>query len=340
MVSRLLSTFGEDREIGQCIRYIITGTRPLRKLRIKFPIFLNNTDYVRLYSLMASEGSNNTEFNLHVPEKEFHTLFRDSITALFGRDFGKAITVKKSKGFLRSRAPRILRYLVPVPLHIPKLIVEDKEFSREYLKIAFEAEGSPIISGKSKRYIKLTRNVDVSIMLSGKIDYPAEKRIYFGQLKRDYPFLANEIIAKPPSILLGEYLLLKHHFNITSKMVPEAIRINKTGLRFGKITARWVLTIYANNIDKFIQEIGFITKRKQSITKKMLEIPSRHPKFFAFSIMQRVQRGNIFCTKEFINEMKKEGYVDPKAFLSEYLNFGLLERIERGKYKINSSPQV
>ena len=39
-------------------------------------------------------------------------------------------------------------------------------------------------------------------------------------------------------------------------LAKTAIRNNKTDTRCGKITARWVLFIYANNIDKFIENIG------------------------------------------------------------------------------------
>jgi len=101
---------------------------------------------------------------------------------------------------------------------------------------------------------------------------PLQKRIYYGTLKKKYTNFLKDINNNPPKILEGEQILLKHHFDIDAKLVLEAIKRNKTSLRCGDVTARWVLLIYANNINKFIEKVGFISKKKKDICRKMMEI--------------------------------------------------------------------
>lgn len=114
----------------------------------------------------------------------------------------------------------------------------------------------------------------------------------------------------------------------------EAVRKNKTDLRCGKITATWTLLIYANNIDLFIEKIGFISKRKNKICKEMMRMPSRRQQFFALKIINNIQKNDLFSRKDFCKEMKKLGYKSPQAYLWRYEKKGLIKRIKRGNYKI------
>ncbi|MBU1245837.1 MAG: hypothetical protein KKH88_00390 [Nanoarchaeota archaeon] len=309
--------------------------RDSRELSLNLPLSLNNLNFVELYSLMVSEGSYKTEFRLHVPEPFFHDIFAKSLKNLFNKKIEKHIRVKENKGVLRSTAPTIIRHLIPIPKHIPKIILDNKKYCKRYLQIAFEAEGSPIFVG-SKRYLSLKRNVDVTPILKNKINYPKEKRIYFGQLKKDYPKLAKKINNMAPKTLVGERLILKKYFNIESILKPEAIRINKTSYRVGEISARWALYIYADSVNRFINEIDFIGKRKKSITKKMSKIKGYKSQYSTLKMMKKMAKNGIFKVSDFVKEMKKEGYISPRTYLWRYEKKGRIKRINRGIYKIIS----
>ncbi len=303
------------------------------KLDIKMPIFLDNMNFVNLYSLMVSEGSYRTEFRLHVPERIFHDIFSKSLEGLFGEGMKRHISRKMDKGVMRSNAPRAVRYFIPITNHIPKIILKNKEYCRKYLQIAFEAEGSPIFSG-TKRYISLKRNVDVTKVVKNNIKYSEGKRIYFGQLKDDYPELASTIKKIPSPTLMGEHLILKHHFNIASTLKPELIRINKTAHRCGKISVRWSLYIYADSVNRFIKEIGFLTKRKKDIAIRMSKIAGYRGQYFALGLMRELQKDGILKTSDFVSEMKSYSYKSPRAYIWRYMKRGLLKRIGRGEYRL------
>ena len=256
--------------------------------KISFPVLLNTKEYARLYALMTSEGSHKTEFSLHVPEKEFHSLFKECVKKLISEEAKSLIKSKYQKGVLRSRAPGIIRHLIPLPLRIPFIIINNKNLAREYLRVAFEAEGSPILNQKQhKRYIKLSRYVDITFFVS-KENIPLYKRIYIGDIKEKYFSLFKKIKDYHPTLLLGEKILLKKHFDIDSKLQLEAIRKNKTDFRAGKITARWVLLIYANNIDKYIKEIGFISRNKNKKLEEMKKIKGNRPQYSTLDLIKKV----------------------------------------------------
>ncbi|OVE74662.1 hypothetical protein BVX95_01660 [archaeon D22] len=304
-------------------------------LKLQFPIQLKNMDYVRLYALMTSEGSYNTEFSLNVPEQEFHDIFKESISKLISTSAAEMIKYDYNKGFLRSRAPAILNRLIPFPEMIPNSIMTNKEFAREYLRIAFEAEGSPIYDAGSKRYIKLSRYCDITDYVSTNL--PIQKRIFVGTLERDYKNLLNKIRDKPPLLLLGEHILLQRHFNIDSNIKLEAIRHNKTGYRAGKISARWVLTIYANNIDKYIEKIGFLSAKKNYILTQMKKIRSNNPQYSTIDVIKSIMNSKyIFKRKKFVSKMHKLGYKSPSAFLWRYEKKGLIRRLDKGIYELSS----
>ena len=332
-VQRLCRLAGNDPKMERNISFFLMHKSSGRKLRITLPLNLNDISFVNLYALMVSEGSHKTEFRLHVPEKIFHDMFIENLEAIFSNEIKKHVTQKMDKGVMRSNAPRAIRYFLPIPKHIPKLILENKEYCRRYLQIAFEAEGSPIFVG-NKRYISLKRNVDVTPILENKTKYPEYERIYFGQLKRDYNELAMNVEENPPITLLGEHLMLRYYFSIYSIMKPEAIRINETSHRCGKISARWALCIYADSVNKFIQEIGFLSKRKQTIANRMAKIVGRRRRHFALDIMRNIQKNGFFTGYDFSNEMKSYGYVSPRAYIYRYVKSGLIKRIGRSRYRL------
>lgn len=303
-----------------------------KKFSISFPIFLDNMYFAQLYALMTSEGSYKTEFSLNVPEIEFHEIFRVCIEKLISKEASDNIIIDKNNNILRSRAPAILRKIIPLPDKIPNVILNDKELAKEYIRVAFEAEGSPIIN-KSKRYIKLTRYTDITSFFN--IDeLPSEKRIYSGTLKKKNIKKYEKIVQYPPNLLLSEQLILKKYFNIESKLVLEAIRKNKTDFRAGKVTARWVLLIYANNIDRFIEKVRFISSNKNKKLFQMKKIRGNNPQYFSLKIIQEVSKNGYFCRKEFIDKMKKIGYKSPACYLNRYEKKGLIKRIKKGYYKI------
>jgi hypothetical protein len=234
-----------------------------------------------------------------------------------------------------------VKYLIPISNRIPRLILDNLDYARDYLKIAFEAEGSPILNSLShKRYIKLSRNVGVSHLFQSKLNYSIGHRIYAHKLRREYPRIFCRILRNPPDLLLGEYLLLNCLFGIKCSIKFENIRITKTGHRAGEISAKWVLYIYASEINKFIKEIGFITKRKGGILNKMKNMPSRRRQFFAFEIINLVANSGVFKTSDFAKEMSKLGYKSPRAYLHRYAENGLIENISHGVYKIISQPKA
>lgn len=303
-----------------------------KKIAVNFPISLKNNEYAKLYALMVSEGSYKTEFGVNVPEKEFHDLFRESLLKLISEECCKQIKSDFNNNVQRSRAPAIVRYLIPVPKIIPKVILEDRELSRDYLRVVFEAEGSPIFDNNHKRYIKLTRYRNITPFVSCELQ--ESKRIFSGTIKKDYPSLWEKIKIFPPETLLGEHLLLKEHFDIDSKLVLEAIRKNITDLRAGKVTARWVLLIYAKNINRFIERINFMSDKKRDICKLMLRLRANNPQYSTLRIIKEIAKNNYFKRKDFIQKMKEVGYKTPGAFLWRYEKKKLIRRKEKGIYQL------
>ena len=332
-IKRLKAIFGNNHKLNSKV----IGLKPAQNesiLKIKFPINLVTKDYVKLFALMLSEGSYNTEFSLNVPEEEFHEIFASSLRSLVSKDV--KLRVDKNHGTKRSRAPSVLRYVLPFYEHLPSMLFDNKEFAKEYLRIVFEAEGSPILdSEKSKRYIKLSRNCDVSNFFKENHHIVEGKRLFINELRNKYPSHLKKIIKIPHITLLGEHILLKEHFDINSTLKLESIRLNKIDNRCGKISAKWVLYIYAEDINKFIEKIGFLSRSKQEICRNMKNIPSHKPQYFAFRLMKEIQRRNVFLTKDFMGEMKKLGYKTPQKFLWDYSkNKKIIKWISRGKYKI------
>lgn len=327
-VRKLVEYIGKSAEAEKLINYIVDRKGNL--LKIEMPINLESLDYVKLYALMNSEGYYKREFSIHVPEREFHKIFEDCLTNIFNSYVIR--TKKKSRGILRSRAMNTIRHLIPIPPVIPKLILKNREFSREYLRIVFEAEGSPIFSG-SKRYVKISRSINITDIADG-IDYKEGERIYFGRLKKEQPRIIKKILNRPPLILLGEYFLLLHHFGIESIIKPEALRINKTSYRRGKVSMRWILYIYSDSLDKFIREINFITPAKKNIAMKMSLIKGYRKKYSSIKIIKRISENNIFLRSAFIKEMKILGYKSPSAYLWRYEKKGIIRRIRKGIYKL------
>jgi len=339
-VSRLKRIFGNDPKVNRFVRAIYKHGQPGYNVYSYFPIALpfklDNLFYVQLYSLMASEGSHSNEFRLHVPEIFFHCIFRENLSHLFGTFINDQINTLISNGVQLQYAPEFIRHLVPIPNYIPKLILENKEFARNYLRIAFEAEGHPHLKN-SKRYIKLTRNIGIDELVKEKLSYKTGTRIFLRELQKDYPILYKEIFKKPPPLLLGESLLLFHYFGIENQIKPEALLINKTNFRRGFYSVRWNLHIYAESIVKFIKEINFISQSKKDICKNMLLLKSNKPAYYALRIMCDVSNNNIFRAKDFNNKMKGLGYVSPVKFIWDYNKKGLITRIKKGHYLLTNS---
>lgn len=329
---RLKQYYGKETKLNQQIIGIKRTMIGSKFLRILFPINLNNRDYVQLYSLMNSEGYHKSEFSIQVPEDYFHTLFKRTIRDLISTDFSKHIITRYYRT-PKSFAPAKTRQLVPVPKHLPLLILNNREFSRDYLKIAFDAEGSAILNKKRhKRYIKLSRYTDISKYVKEKL--PLQKRVYINTIKKEYKSLFEKIKHQPPPTLFGEYILLKKHFKINSLLKLEAIKRNSTAFRAGGITARWVLYIYAENINRFIREINFISKIKRNKCKEMLRMKTNKSQYSALRKMKKISKNSIFMAEEFISNMKKEGYTTPSKFIWDYNRKGLIKKIGFRKYKI------
>lgn len=333
-----LSDIGKDPKVEEAIRFVALWRNRVKmcKLKIKLPIILANPDYVRVYSLMLSEGSFKSEFRLHVPEEIFHEILTKSLVNLFGKQILNYRHAAKSRGIDRTRFASVIRYMLPIPEHIPKFILEDKEFSRMYLRIAFEAEGSPVLV-KSKRYIRLVRSTNVSDILNN-FEMQVGEKIPFGLFREKHPELAGRILEKPPQILLGEHLILLHHFGIFNKITPELIRRNKTSFRRGEFSAKWALHIYAEDVETFAREIGFLTERKKLRIEKMMDIHGRRRRWSCFNLMCALQKDGVLYSKDFVAEMKKRGYVTPRSYLSRYKKKELIEQVKYGVYKIRQHP--
>ena len=112
-IRKLKQQVGNNKRAERKIKFLFVKRKNLR-IKIKFPIKLNNIYYVRLYALMKSEGSFKSEFALHVPELFFHKVFYKSLQELLGNEIKYFIQTKKNKGILRTRANRIVRNLIPL----------------------------------------------------------------------------------------------------------------------------------------------------------------------------------------------------------------------------------
>ena len=330
-IGEILKLYGKNLELNRTIKYVLSKNG--RLLPIRFPLNLKSIDYVRLYSLMLSEGSYKTEFSLNVPESEFHEIFIKSLCKLCGTEIRDYIKQDKNNGFLRSRVNRIIRWVIPIPEHIPKFILSSDKLSKEYLKIAFEAEGSPVFTkqgGCTKRYIRLTRNTDVSKIFK-KLHAPYTE-FTFNELDKN---AKNFVLSNPSLSILGEHLILKNNFCINSSLKPEKVRINKTHFRKGKVSAKWALHIYADSLDKFLKDIGFISERKKGIANKMMKVKGRKAQFSALELIKTIKsKDNTFLRKDFIKEMKNRGYISSQAFLWRYSNKNLIKRVKRGIYQL------
>ena len=297
-------------------------------LKMKFPFILRNLDYVRLYSLMLAEGSKRTEFRLNVPEKELHSIFKESLIKLFpNANISKLLSIGKSHGIPRSNAPSILRFLIPIPDEIPNFIKRNEEFSKEFLKIFFEAEGTVV-----KNRIKLTQSISIGIRTID-LDF-RRRRIFLGEIKKKDENLWKKIISFQSQVLLDIQEMLKIHFGIDSIVKPESLRINKTERR-GKVTLKWVITITSKNINKFANEIGLLSNPKVEKLNNLVKVEKRNPKFFALEIMSKLEkRKNYFTFNEFIDTMKNHGYVYASVYLWRFQRSDIIKKISRGKYKI------
>jgi len=259
-----------------------------------------------------------------------HVSISLSMVAFVAMSF--ALRVIILNGCKRSRVPAIARYLVPIPDFIPGFVFENVGFARSYLLVAFEAEGCVIVDlKKSKKYIKLSRYVDVTKFIKQNI--PLQKRFYKSQLPVK---LVKKIESLPPPLLLGEYYLLKNVFDINCTLKFEAIRHNKVSNRAGKISARWVLYIYNNNVRMFIEKIGFISENKKKKSFEALTINDGGEKFSVFFIMKKISLEGYFSRKIFVEKMISKGYISPGCFIYRYEKKGLIRRVSRGNYKIIS----
>ena len=291
-VNKLIDSYRNNKSLNNKIIGIKLSSRG-DLLKLNFPIDLDNESYFKLYALMISEGSIRTEFSLNVPESEFHKIFDECIKRLISKE----IIIKKdfNNNFERSRAPAVIRYLIPIKDHLPYNLFSNREFAREYLKIVFEAEGCPIFNlTKSKKYIKLSRNNDVSNLFNKETSLPEQKRVFIKKIKENYKKQYDQLIKNPPPLILGEYLLLKHCFDVDSSLRLENICLNKIGNRKGKITSQWVIYIYSGeDLKKFNNQIGFISNSKIHKCNEMIEkIPSHNKQYTALNMHEWANNNN------------------------------------------------
>src|SRR3989344_293555 len=336
-IGKINRKFGYDSKIEKEIISLITWRNKKHEIKVKFPLSLINKEYIELYSLMLSEGSYKSESKLQVPEEEFHQIFINNLKKLFGNEI--LITQLISNGVKISNAPEKISYLLPITTHIPKFILENKEFAKLYLRIAFEAEANfrykVLKTGIIQRRIKLSRNIGIDNIVKKHLPYEKGKRIYFGELKKQFPDLSKKILLNPCPIILGEAILLKKHFGINVSLCPEYLRINYTSYRRGKISVKWTMCIYSTNIETFVKEIGFITERKRLIGQQMFNIKKPHKSnYFALEIMKKVAKNNIFNSKDYTIEMLKLGYKFPRVFIAKYRKKNLIKKIVYCKYEI------
>jgi hypothetical protein len=129
--------------------------------------------------------------------------------------------------------------------------------------------------------------------------------------------------------------MLIHHFDILNRIAPESIGRNKTTFRRGEFSAKWALQLYSEDLEKFAREIGFLSRNKNLRMTRMLKVHGRKRKLSSFNnVISHLQKDGIFCARDFVSEMKAMGYKSPRAYLSRYRQIGLIERIERGVYRI------
>lgn len=321
---------GRNRKIERKITKILNWKFKKFELTVNLPFKLTNIHYASLYSLMLSEGDYRNVFKLQVPEKELHQIFKNTLKNLFpDNDFSKLYSLNED-GVPRSMASSIFRYLIPIPEIIPKFIFSNKHFSETYLKIAFESEGSILSRGivQLSRSIKLPKDI--------KLKGEDGERIFIGSIRKEYPNLYSKLVKYLPMTLVGEYLMLKHHFGIESKIIPESVRINKTTARRGKYSIKWKLRITSINKNKFVKEVGFISKVKNNKARETLSIPISKQDFSVFEKMKEISKNGIFTRNEFVRKMKNM-YKHPQSFIENYERIGLIKRIGRGKYQLINS---
>jgi len=332
-IGKIKRVFGNSAEIEDKIISIVNWRNHKHEFSVKFPIHLTNEKYVLLYSLMLSEGSSHDEFRIHVPEEEFHAIFQDNLNSFF-----EHISINQSiaKNIKVSKAPECIRHLIPIPRYIPRFILEEKEFARIYLRVAFEAEGhfryKHLKNEAVNRRIKLSRNTGIDSLIAQPLSYNIGERIPFSQIEKDNTNLAKSILNNPCPIILGEAILLKKHFDIDVSLFPEYIRINKTSFRRGKTSVKWTMYLHSINIDRFVNDIGAITERKKQLCELMGKVTLRRPNYNALKIMKQSAKNGIFSSREYSSEMLKVGYKFPEVFLSKYKKKNLIRKVDSQHY--------
>jgi len=66
----------------------------------------------------------------------------------------------------------------------------------------------------------------------------------------------------------------------------------------------------------------------------MLKIRGYKSQYSTLNVIKKISKNNLFSISDFVIEMKKLGYVSPRAYISRYLKKGLIEKVKRGQYKL------
>jgi len=144
---------------------------------------------------------------------------------------------------------------------IPNQVKLSKQNNINWLRQAFDDEGSVRHRTRSNHEVYLTRVVDINY---GHVIGP-KIRINFNKLLED---LKNKIRKNPPALLAEEGELLEK-LGINCKIIPQEIYSVK---KAGRLKAKWRLYITRkNNIKKFAEIIGFSSPRKSKILSKIVD---------------------------------------------------------------------
>ena len=220
--------------------------KSIKKFRLKFPIYPNK-NLVKIVSLLTFDGHLRWDGNVFMftagdkpllkepmllVKKEFRITggFRKIPTNNYGISYEYKITNKP--------VSRILEFVgtpkgnkVLTPFSVPKWVEEDLEFSRAYLQVAFDCEGSIWKEGHKRRKIRFRIHKSSKILENG-----------------------IEFLERLKNMLLK--------FDIkTSK-----IWIGDGNVRKGGIKTKYLcFNILSKDIPKFNKEIGFSIKHKKEL---------------------------------------------------------------------------
>jgi hypothetical protein len=234
-----------------------------KELAIRIPFRIDTDPFARLFGyfggLITKKASHLTR------DREVHDDFVKTIQSAIG---GIDKVVQERGDYSRTHTTTFIQHIFaiggitigtrqavtdnPSPLF---LFAVSDSVVQEYLKRLFESEGGPDYNKEREITIGVDLHQAVVRDVGSERDRipPHPRRISFRELSNQ-----QQLLDKPPRLLVSASLLLLR-LGIESRFYPADLYMNDAG----ETVMRWRLMITGVDIDRFAEQIGFISKEKQ-----------------------------------------------------------------------------